>query len=95
MSVNSLFLQATAPVSLSPVLLFRVDLVDELLRLCVGIDWERRPYPPRALWAFESIQSPRFVPICDGFWFRFRFWCTRLRRFHEFFAVIPVLLAIS
>ena len=23
---------------------------------------------------FESIPSPRFVPLCDGF--RFRFWCT-------------------
>ena len=43
-----------------PVLLFRVDLVDGLLRPCVGFDWERRPYPPRALWAFESIQSHRF-----------------------------------
>ena len=33
-----------------------------------------------------------FVPVCDGFWFRF--WCTRLRWFHEFFDVIPVLLAL-
>ena len=72
--MNSLFLQAAAPVYLSPVLPFRVDLVDELLRLCVGIDWERRPYPPRALWAFDSIQSPGFVPCAMDF--RFRFWHT-------------------
>ena len=72
MSVNSLFLQAAAPVSLSPVLLFRVDLVDGLLRPCVGFDWERRPYPPRALWAFESIQSPRFLcPFVMDFGFVF------------------------
>ena len=71
MSVNSLFLQADAPVCLSPVLLFRVDLVDGLLRPCVGFDWERRPYPPRALWAFYSIQSLRFVSCVMDFRFDF------------------------
>ena len=32
-----------------------------------------------------------FMPVCDGFWFHF--WYTRLRRFHELFVVVPLLLA--
>lgn len=33
----------------------------------MGFDWEMRSYPPRALWAFESIQSPDFCALCNGF----------------------------
>ena len=28
---------------------------DGFLRLCIEFDWERRPHPPCALWAFRSL----------------------------------------
>ena len=60
------------PLCFSPsVPLFRVDFVHGLLRPCKGFDWERRPYPPRALWAFVLIQSPRFVSCVMDFDFIF------------------------
>ena len=28
---------------------------DGLLRLCIEFDWERKPHPPCALWAFQFL----------------------------------------
>ena len=75
------------------VLLFRVEFVHGLLRPCVGFDWERRPYPPRALWAFESIQSPGFYALCNGF--SISCLAQLIEGGYEFFAVIPVHLDLS
>ena len=53
------------PLCLSlPVLLFREDFVHGLLRPRVGFDWERMPYPPRALWAFWINPIPSFLCPC-------------------------------
>ena len=69
--MNCLYSQAAAPVFLSSVHLFRVDLNVVCVRTLVDLIGKGGPNLLVPSGLIESIPSPRFVPLCDGFRFRF------------------------
>ena len=71
MSVNSLFPRPPPLCSSFSVLLFRIDLVDGFVKLCVELIGKGGPNLLVSSGLFESVPSPRFVPLCDGFRFFF------------------------
>ena len=62
----------SAPVaSLLPSLLFSLPplglrFCDGFLRLCIEFDWERRPHPPCALWAFQFLVNSMLRVLVFG-----------------------------